>query len=127
MGGLESSDRAPPSPGLHAGPRSRPASTREAIDQCATRDTKGATDRRLAGAAFECCDHGLELFSIHSSRATTVSPSPFGRGDACSDPFLCQGPLVLSERPKEVEEQLAMGCGGVHLLGERSETDAFVP
>ena len=46
---------------------------------------------------------------------------------ACSDPFLCQGPFVLGERPKDVEEQLAMGCGSVHLLGERSETDAFVP
>ena len=93
----------------------------------AARDAEGATYRRLAGSTFECRDYGFQLFGIHGSRTTTVSPPPFGRGDACSDPFLCQGPFVLGERPKNVEEQLAMECGSVHLLDERSETDAFVP
>jgi hypothetical protein len=51
--------------------------------------------------------------------------APPGGGEPGHDPLLDQRPLVLGERAKDVEQELAVRRRGVHLLGQRAERDTL--
>jgi len=86
----------------------RPTHSGKAINQGTTRNAKRTADRCLTGTAFEGRKHGLQFFAIQGAWPTAMPSSAFSRANTGLDPFLDECPLVLGERPKEVEQQLAM-------------------
>ena len=52
-----------------------------------------------------------------------MAPATLCRGEPGLDPLPDQGPFELSERPKNVEQELALRRGGIHLLGQRTKGD----
>ena len=96
----------------------------ERVDQRGAWHLEAAADGRLAGAVVQCRNDALHPFRIKCGwTATLAAPAPCG-GETGRDPLLDQRPLILSERPEEVEQELAMRRVGVDRLGERAECDA---
>jgi len=91
----------------------RPTHSGKAINQCAARNAKRPANCRLTGAAFKSCKHGFQLFTLQNAWSTALPSSTLSRANTRLDPFLDQGPLVLGERPKELEQQLSVRCGSI--------------
>lgn len=53
-----------------------------------------------------------------------MAPAPPRRSESGLDPLLDQRPLELGEGAENVEQELALRGGRVHLLGQRAEGDA---
>ena len=86
----------------------RPTHSGKTINQGAARNAKCPADRRLTGTAIEGRKHGFQFFAIQSAWSAALSSSTLSRANASLDPFLDQCPLVLGERPKELEQQLTV-------------------
>ena len=104
----------------------RPTRSGKAIDQSAARNAKRPADCCFTGTAFEGRKHGLHFFAIQGVWPAAMPSSAFSRANASLYPFLDHCPLVLGERPKELEQQLTVRCGSIHLLGQRAERDALL-
>ena len=102
----------------------RPADAGQGVDQRAALDAEGAADRRLGGAAVERRDHRGELLGIdRDGTAAPTAATARGREPGLYA-LLDQRPLELRQRAEDMEQELALRRGGVHLLGERTERDA---
>jgi hypothetical protein len=100
----------------------RPADPGQGVDERAAFDAERATDRGFGGAAVERRDHRRKLFAI--DRGGT--PTPPTRRRAAARPALTRS--WVSDRSncarhRNMEQELALRRGGVHLLGERTECD----
>ena len=85
-----------------------PTDTVERVDQRGAWHLEAAADGRLASAVVQCRNDALHPFRIKCGwTATLAAPAP-GGGETGRDPLLDQRPLILSKRPKEVEQELAM-------------------
>src|SRR5918999_1430157 len=92
--------------------RPLPAAACQGIDKRAARDAEGAAHRRLARSILQGCEDRVELLRINRARSSPPSATALGGLKPRVDPLLNERPLVLSKRPKEVEEQLPMRRGG---------------
>ena len=64
-----------------------------------------------------------EFLGVDGGRATAMASATTRRREPGLDPLLDQGPFELSQRAKNVEQELALRRGGVHLLGQRTKGD----
>jgi hypothetical protein len=101
----------------------RPADPGQGVDQCAALDAESAANRGLGRTAVEGRDHRRKLFGIDRDRAPTSPAAAPGCREANPNPLLGQRPLELRQSTEDMKQELALRCGGVHLLGERSERD----
>ena len=101
----------------------RPADTDQRVDERAAPDAEGAADRCLGGAAVECGDHRAEFLRVDRDGTAATTATTARRGEPCLNALLDQRPLELRQCPEDVEQQLALRCGGVDLLGQRPERD----
>src|ERR1019366_4644803 len=105
----------------------RPADAGQGVDQRTALDAKRTTDRGFGGAAVERRCHRGEFLGVNGGGTAAMAPATSCRGKSGLDPFLDQGPFELSERPKNVEQKLALWRGGIHLLGQRTKGDTALP
>jgi hypothetical protein len=81
------------------------------------------TGRRLR-AALDSFAGMAHLFGGELRRPADMLTAPFGGGDAGIDALDNERALELGERPHQVENELAAGCGRVDALRHRSEARA---
>jgi hypothetical protein len=93
-------------------------------DQRAALDAEGSADRGLGGPVLERRRHRGELLGVDTGGAAAMPTATPCRGQSGLDPFLDQRAFELRERPENVEQQLALRRGGIHLLGQRTKGDA---
>ena len=55
---------------------------------------------------------------MNCGRAPTAPATTPGSGEAGYDPFLRQGSLELCQGAEDMEQELALRRGGIHLLGQ---------
>ena len=55
-----------------------------------------------------------------------MATAPPRRGKPSLDSFLDQGPFELRKRAKNVEQELTLRRGGIHMLGQRTKGNATV-
>src|SRR3954454_7593219 len=96
----------------------RPTDPVQRVDQGAAFDAERAAGRGLGDAAVKRRDHRGKLLGIDCDRASTSPAAALGSSKASSDSFLGQGTLELSQGAEDMEQELALRGGGVHLLGQ---------
>src|SRR5271166_3822985 len=101
----------------------RPADPGQGVDQSAALDAERAAHRGLRGAAFERRRHCREFLGIDRNGPAAAPPTPARGGQAGLHPLLRERPLELRQRAEDMEQELTLRRRGVHLLGQRTESD----
>jgi len=101
----------------------RPPDPGQRVDQRATLYVERSAHRGFRGATIEGHDHCGEFFAIDAGRSATMAAAPPCCGKSGMNTLLDQGSFELRERAKNVEQEFALRCGGVHLLGQRPKSD----
>ena len=102
----------------------RPTDPGQGVDEGAAFDAECAADRRLGRAAVERRDdRGQVLSADRGGTAATTPPAP-GGGETGFDALLSEGTFKLSQRSKYMKQELSLRSRGVHLFGQRTESDA---
>ena len=96
------------------------------FDQSAALDAERAADRGFGGAGIERCRYRRKFLRVDGGGPTAMASATPCRSKSSLDSFLNQGPFELRKRAKNVEQELALRRGGIHLLGQRTKGDAAV-
>jgi hypothetical protein len=102
----------------------RPSDPGQRVDQSAALDAEHSADSSLGGAAVKRRSHRGELLGVDCGRTAAAAPTATRCGEPGLNPLLNQRSLELGKRPENMKQKLALWCGGVHLLCERTKRDA---